>query len=211
MKKGLNSYIIYRLLGWKTNVTVPNYDKCVICAAPHTSNWDLFIGKLFYGAIGRKTSIMMKKEWFFFPLGLIFKAVGGIPVDRSRKSSLVDQMARKFAGSKQFHLAITPEGTRKANPTWKKGYYFIALKAQVPIMLIGIDYPTKTITSTKAIMPTGDIEKDMHEIKLYFKDFKERTLRTFQSEQFKKRPATASYQNEPTTRQYPANGYCLGK
>ena len=159
MKKRLYSFIYYRLLGWKTNVTVPNYDKCIICAAPHTSNWDLFIGKLFYGAIGRKTSFMMKKEWFFFPLGLIFKAVGGIPVDRSRNTSLVDQMA------------ITPEGTRKPNPNWKKGFYFIALKAQVPIMLIGIDYPSKTITSTKAIMPTGDFEKDMHEIKLYFKDF----------------------------------------
>ena len=78
MKKRLYSFIYYRLLGWKTNVTVPNYDKCVICAAPHTSNWDLFIGKLFYGAIGRKTSFMMKKEWFFFPLGLIFRAIGGI-------------------------------------------------------------------------------------------------------------------------------------
>ena len=172
MKKRLYSFIYYRLLGWKTNVTVPNYDKCVICAAPHTSNWDLFIGKLFYGAIGRKTSFMMKKEWFFFPLGLIFRAIGGIPVDRSRITSLVDQMANRFAGSKLFHLAITPEGTRKSNPNWKKGFYFIALKAQVPIMLIGIDYPTKTITSTKAIMPTGDFEKDMHEIKLYFKDFR---------------------------------------
>ena len=63
MKKAFYSFIYYRLLGWKTNVTVPDYDKCVICAAPHTSNWDLFIGKLFYGAIGRKTSFMMKKEW----------------------------------------------------------------------------------------------------------------------------------------------------
>ena len=96
-----------------------------------------------------KTSFMMKKEWFFFPLGLIFRAIGGIPVDRSRNTSLVDQMANRFAGSKLFHLAITPEGTRKSNPNWKKGFYFIALKAQVPIMLIGIDYPTKTITSTK--------------------------------------------------------------
>ena len=73
MKKAFYSFIYYRLLGWKTNVTVPDYDECVICAAPHTSNWDLFIGKLFYGAIGRKTSFMMKKEWFFFPLGLIFR------------------------------------------------------------------------------------------------------------------------------------------
>ena len=70
MKKRLYSFIYYRLLGWKTNVTVPNYDKCVICAAPHTSNWDLFIGKLFYGAIGRKTSFMMKKEWVFFSFGI---------------------------------------------------------------------------------------------------------------------------------------------
>lgn len=172
MKKALYSFIYYRLLGWKTNVTVPDYDKCVICAAPHTSNWDLFIGKLFYGAIGRKTSFMMKKEWFFFPLGLIFKAVGGIPVNRGRKSSLVDQMSEKIASCKRFHLAITPEGTRKANPNWKKGFYYIALKAQVPIVLIGIDYPSKTISATKAMMPTGDIEKDMREIKLHFKNFR---------------------------------------
>ena len=105
MKKAIYSFIYYRLLGWKTNVTVPNYDKCVICAAPHTTNLDLFIGKLFYGAIGRKTSFMMKKEWFFFPLGIFFKAVGGIPVDRSRKTSLVDQMVHKFAEYKKFNLA----------------------------------------------------------------------------------------------------------
>ena len=125
------------------------------------SNWDFIVGKLFYTSIGRNASFLIKKEWFFFPLGLIFKAVGGIPVNRGRKSSLVDQMTEKFANSKHFHLAITPEGTRKANPNWKKGFYYIALKAQVPIMLIGIDYPSKTISSTKAVMPTGAIEKDM--------------------------------------------------
>ena len=127
MKKAIYSFIYYRLLGWKTNVTVPNYDKCVICAAPHTTNLDLFIGKLFYGA---------------------------------------------FNECKKFHLAITPEGTRKANPNWKKGFYYISLKAQVPIVLIGIDYEKKTISATKAIMPSGDINKDMREIKLYYKDFK---------------------------------------
>lgn len=179
MKNTFCGFIYYRLLGWKTNVTVPDYDKCIVCAAPHTSNWDLFIGKLFYGAIGRKTSFMMKKEWFFFPLGLIFRFFGGIPVDRRHKTSLVEQMAAKFASSKHFHLAITPEGTRKINPNWKKGFYYIALKAQVPIMLIGIDYPSKTITSTKAIMPTGDMEKDIHAIKLYFKNFTGRNPENF--------------------------------
>ena len=171
MKKALYSFIYYRLLGWKMNVSVPDYDKCVVCAAPHTTNLDLFIGKLFYGAWGRKTSFMMKKEWFFFPLGILFKAVGGIPVNRGRKTSLVDQMVQAFKKSKKFHLAITPEGTRKPNPHWKKGFYYIALKAGVPIVLVGIDYPSKTISATKAIMPSGDIEKDMREIKLYYKNF----------------------------------------
>jgi len=172
MRKAIYSFIYYRLLGWKTNVTVPDYDKCIVCAAPHTTNFDLFIGKLYYGVINKRTSFMMKKEWFFFPLGVFFRAVGGIPVDRGRNTSLVDQMVRLFAKRDKFHLAITPEGTRKANPNWKKGFYYIALKAQVPIVLIGIDYTTKTISSTMSLMPSGDIQKDMREIKLYFKDFK---------------------------------------
>ena len=86
---------------------------------------------------------------------------------------------QRIEKSDTFHLAITPEGTRKANPNWKKGFYYIALKAQVPIMLIGIDYPSKTISSTKAVMPTGDIEKDMREIKLYFKNFKGKNPENF--------------------------------
>ena len=165
MKKAIYSFIYYHLLGWKTNVTVPNYDKCVICAAPHTTNMDLFIGKLFYGAIGRKTSFMMKKEWFFFPLGILFKAVGGIPVNRGRKSSLVEQMAEVFAKRPKFHLAITPEGTRKRNPNWKKGFYFIALKANVPIVVAYFDYGKKEVGTKGVFYPTGDVDKDIHTIR----------------------------------------------
>ncbi len=172
MKQAVYSFIYYKLLGWHTNVTIPDYDKCVICAAPHTTNFDLLIGKLFYGALGRRTSFMMKKEWFFFPLGCFFKAIGGIPVNRNRKNSLVDQMAQRFSVRKKFHLAITPEGTRKPNPDWKKGFYYIALKAKVPIVLIGIDYEKKLITATKAITPSGNFDKDIQEIKAYFKCFK---------------------------------------
>lgn len=193
MKKAIYSFIYYRLLGWKTNVTVPNYDKCVICAAPHTTNLDLFIGKLFYGALGRKTSFMMKKDWFFFPLGIIFKAVGGIPVDRSRKTSLVDQMVHHFAECKKFHLAITPEGTRKANPNWKKGFYYIALKAQVPIVLIGIDYSTKTITSTKAIMQQEILIKICGKSNCTSRISKENILRILHLENFKNKVISNRY------------------
>ena len=87
MKQQFCRFIYHRLLGWKTNVTVPFHDKCVLCAAPHTSNWDLLIGKLFYGSLGRDAHFMMKKEWFFFPLSLVFKAMGGIPVNRSPEST----------------------------------------------------------------------------------------------------------------------------
>ena len=172
MKNAFYRFVYHRLLGWKSKVTVPYYDKCVICAAPHTSNWDLFFGKLFYNSLGRKVSFMLKKEWFFFTLGILFKAIGGFPVVRNRKTSLVDQMAERFARSRQFHLAITPEGTRQANADWKKGFYYIALKAQVPIVLIGVDYPSRLIAATRVLMPTGNIEKDMHEIKQHFMQFR---------------------------------------
>lgn len=179
MKKAICGFIYYKLLGWKTDVTVPDLDKYVICAAPHTSNWDLFIGKLFYGAIGRETGFMMKKEWFFWPLGPIFRWMGGIAVDRGKRTSLVDQVIQIAKERKTFHLAITPEGTRKANPNWKKGFYHIAIGAGIPIMLIGIDYSKKCITATKMIYPTGDINKDMNEIKLYYKDYKGKNPKNF--------------------------------
>lgn len=172
MKKAICGFIYYKLLGWKSKVSAPDYDKYIICAAPHTTNWDLIIGKLFYGAIGRETGFMMKKDWFFWPLGSIFRWMGGIPVDRSRKTSLVDQMIKIAKSSQKFHLTITPEGTRKANPNWKKGFYYIAQGASMPILLIAIDYEKKCITAEKVIHPSGDLDKDMREIKLYYKNFK---------------------------------------
>jgi 1-acyl-sn-glycerol-3-phosphate acyltransferase len=85
---------------------------------------------------------------------------------------MTDAMAETAKAAKIFHLCITPEGTRSLNPDWKKGFYFIALKAEIPIILYGLDYEKKHIQCTKTIIPTGDLEKDMREIKLYYKDFK---------------------------------------
>ena len=168
------------LTGWKIEGSLPAHAaKSVLIAAPHTSNWDLPYTLMLAFSLRLRVYWMGKQSLFRAPFGGVMRWLGGIPVNRGRKSSLVDQMTEKFANSKHFHLAITPEGTRKANPNWKKGFYYIALKAQVPIMLIGIDYPSKTISSTKAVMPTGDIEKDMREIKLYFKNFKGKNPENF--------------------------------
>ena len=172
MKQSICRLIYFKLLGWRAKVSVPDFKKCIICAAPHTTNWDLIIGKLFIAAVGRSSGFLMKKEWFFFPLGAIFRSMGGIPVERDKRSSMVDQLIEQVRQSDTFHLAITPEGTRSANPEWKKGFYYIALGARIPIVLIGIDYEKKCIVAEKYLIPDGDIEKDMKEIKLYFKDFK---------------------------------------
>ena len=164
--------LLFKRMGWSEQVSIPHRDKCIICVAPHTSNWDFIIGQLYYRSLGRTAGFLMKKDWFFWPLGSIFRWMGGIPVERSKRTSLVEQIIQIAKERKTFHLAITPEGTRKANPDWKRGFYYIAQGAGIPILLAGIDFTTKTITLSKEIIPSGDIDKDMREIKLYFKDFK---------------------------------------
>ncbi len=183
MKKAICGFFYYKLLGWKTEVSVPEWDKYLICGAPHTSNWDLIIGLLFLGAIGRKTGFLMKKEWFFWPLGVFFRGLGGIPVNRKRKTSLVDQIIRIARDSQTFCLAITPEGTRNANPHWKKGFYYIAQGANLPIALFAIDYEKKCITAEKVIYPSGNIDKDLREIQLYYTRFKGKHPEKFRIEE----------------------------
>ena len=159
-------------MGWTSEVTEDHPDKYIICLAPHTSNWDFLIGQLYNGAAGLSSNFLMKKEWFFWPLGPIFRRVGGIPVWRSKHTSMTDNLAETAKRAKTFRLCITPEGTRSPNPDWKKGFYYIALKAEMPILLYGVDYERKHIECTKTIIPNGDIDAQMREIKLYFSKFK---------------------------------------
>ena len=159
-------------MGWKEDVDQPTPDKCIICIAPHTSNWDFFIGKTYYTALGRTSNFLMEKEWFFWPLGPMFRRMGGIPVERSRHTSLTDQLAKLALESTHFSLAVTPEGTRSRNTEWKRGFYYIALKAKLPILLYGIDFATKTIVCKRTLIPSGDVETDMRIIADYFKNFK---------------------------------------
>lgn len=159
-------------MGWSKEIDQPHPSKYIICLAPHTSNWDFLIGQLFAGANGLRSNFLMKKEWFFWPLEALFRKLGGIPVWRTKHTSLTDNLAETAKKSTMFHLCITPEGTRSRNPDWKKGFYYIALKAGIPILLYGVDYEKKRIQCTKTITPNGDIDAQMREIKLYFKDFK---------------------------------------
>ncbi|MEG1543249.1 MAG: lysophospholipid acyltransferase family protein [Tannerellaceae bacterium] len=169
MRKAISKALL-RLVGWKLGPVGENVPKCVVCVAPHTSNWDFIVGKLFYTALGRNAGFLIKKEWFFFPLNLFFGWLGGVPVDRHKRTSVTDQMVEEFSKRTVFHLGITPEGTRKPAKEWKKGFYYIAEKAHVPIMMAYLDYGKKEAGIMGLFYPTGDMEKDIHEIRAFYKN-----------------------------------------
>ncbi|MBR5729398.1 MAG: 1-acyl-sn-glycerol-3-phosphate acyltransferase [Prevotella sp.] len=168
----LCKWLLYNKLGWTKNTTIEHPDKFIIALAPHTSNWDFALGQVYMRAEDMHINFLMKKEWFFWPLGPIFKRMGGIPVWRTKHSSMTDNLAEEAQKREEFRLCITPEGTRSANADWKKGFYFIALKANLPILLYGIDYKKRLIQCTKSIIPDGNYEQQMAEIKEYFKNFR---------------------------------------
>lgn len=164
--------LILKIAGWKVSVTVPDFDKCIICVAPHTSNWDFILGKLTYAAVGRKAGFLMKSQWFFWPLGPIFRSIGGIPVERKNKTvSLTDVVVDKFEHSQHLHIAITPEGTRSRTSQWRTGFLHIALRAGVPIVLGAIDAAKRQISVDNVFRPTGDIEADMQAVKRFYAPF----------------------------------------
>jgi len=165
------SYLILKLLGWKVYGQLPeNAKKCVLVEAPHTSNVDFIIGRLAFFQLGIKAKFLIKKELFFPPLGFILKKLGGIPIDRSRSNKVIDYVATLLKNSDELVVVITPEGTRKYNPNWKKGFYFIALKAKVPIVLAYIDYRKKEGGIGKVIYPSGNFERDFAEITEFYID-----------------------------------------
>lgn len=171
MLQRLCNKILFDWMGFSENVTETLPAKCVIALAPHTSNWDFIIGRLYTMAIGQSNHFLMKKEWFFWPLGILMRRMGGIPVHRDKKMKVTDSVAEMARNADVFRVCVTPEGTRKANSEWKKGFYYIALKAGIPILLYGLDFKTKTIVCTKKIIPNGDVDNQLSEIKDYFRNF----------------------------------------
>lgn len=161
--------LILRIVGWDVSITAPNYPKCIICVAPHTSNWDFILGKLAYLSVGRNAGFLMKEAWFFFPMGLFFKSIGGVPVPKKKGTSLVDAIIHKFNNSDKLCIAITPEGTRSKVSQWRSGLFHIAKGANVPILLGKFDFKNKKIFVDDEFSMTGDVEHDMKALKNYYK------------------------------------------
>jgi 1-acyl-sn-glycerol-3-phosphate acyltransferase len=131
--------------------------------------WDFVIGRLAYSEIGVKARFLIKKEIFFFPVGPILKWMGGIPVDRSKNNRMVDQVVAWFDKSESLFIVITPEGTRKPTTKWRRGFYYIAEKANLPIALAYMDYAKKEGGIADFVVhPSGDMRSDMEKIKRFY-------------------------------------------
>jgi 1-acyl-sn-glycerol-3-phosphate acyltransferase len=161
------------LIGWRVAGELPlDVPRWVLIVAPHTSNWDFPIGLACAHALGLVVhwpyGFMAKASVFHGPMGWFMRAVGGIPIDRSRTNNLVDDMAAVLQQRERLMLVITPEGTRKQRPYWKSGFYHIALKAGVPIGMAAIDYSTRTGRIGPLFMPSGNVEEDLARIRAFF-------------------------------------------
>ncbi|MBI9074031.1 MAG: 1-acyl-sn-glycerol-3-phosphate acyltransferase [Desulfatibacillum sp.] len=158
--------------GWKTEGQPPNEPKYVLIAAPHTSNWDLVVTLCL--AFKYKINIywLGKDTLFRFPLGLLLKWLGGIPVVRSRSTNMVERTAGIFADREKLILVVPPEGTRGKVRWWKTGFYHIAHTAQVPIVMGFIDFGRKVGGMGPVFIPTGHIDEDMEKIQAFYQNIK---------------------------------------
>ena len=152
---------IFYIKGWKMVGQVPDgLKKCIIIQAPHTSMTDFFIGWLASKVLRKKFRFMIKKEMFVFPIAGIIKKMGGIPVDRRNSQGVVKQIVNVFNTSESIYLIITPEGTRKYTNKWKKGFYYIAQAAHVPVLMGYLDYKNKICGLGIPLNISGNFDED---------------------------------------------------
>lgn len=160
---------IFSLAGWKAVGHVRrDIPKAMWIVAPHNTWKDFLLGLAARSVIKINIGFLGKAELFKPPFGWLFYALGGTPVNRSKRNNLVDSVADVFNNAKTLHVAITPEGTRKNVSELKSGFYFMAAKANVPLMLVGFDYPNKQVIFTEPFYVSGDFEQDKVKIAAFF-------------------------------------------
>ena len=162
--------IFLRLMGWKIEGDFPSLNKFVLAVVPHTRNTDFIIGILTRAVVDQKISYVGKKELFNPLTGWFFRALGGTPINRNSTENKVSSIAKIFKEKEVFRMAIAPEGTRKKVDKWKTGFYYIAMEAEVPILLVNFNYALKQVGFLKLFYPTGNIEKDFKEMESYFNE-----------------------------------------
>jgi 1-acyl-sn-glycerol-3-phosphate acyltransferase len=162
------STTVLSIVGWRVEGQLPTDKKLLIIGAPHTSNWDFPLTLLSLSALGLRFSWVAKHTLFKSPLGPLFSAIGGVPVNRKVKSGFLKGTVNAFHERDKLILAMAPEGTRSKTDHWKAGFYHIAVKANINICLGFIDYPSKTIGLGPIVTPSKDIDYDFSVIKEFY-------------------------------------------
>ena len=164
-------YILTKVLGWKIMNEFPDIKKSILIVAPHTSVWDWLIIKLYLNETGVKYKILYKKEFFVFPINIIMKPLGSIPVERKgKRNNLIFQIAGLFNNNEELCIVLSPEGTRHKVTRWEKGFYYISKRTNVPIVVSYLDYKKKEVGIKEVIRDTSDIKKTMKVINKMYKN-----------------------------------------
>jgi 1-acyl-sn-glycerol-3-phosphate acyltransferase len=166
MKKRLARWLL-RLFGWQLEGARPEFDRYILIAAPHTSNWDLPLMLAFAAAFDIKITWMAKHSLFNPPMGWIMRALGGMPIVRHKNQNVVSSMAKTLKTESRLALVVPTEGTRERAEYWKSGFYHIARQAGVPIVPSFLDFGQKRGGFGPALETSGNIQQDMQ----YFRDF----------------------------------------
>jgi 1-acyl-sn-glycerol-3-phosphate acyltransferase len=168
-----------KAFGWQVEGELPDASKAVFVAAPHTSNWDLPFTLAIAWTLGTNVSWIGKDKLFRPPFGTVMRALGGVPVVRGQKANQVESIANAIKDQPDgVYVVIAPSGTRSKKDHWKSGFYRIAERADVPMLLGFLDYERKRGGLGPALQPTGDMHADMEKIRAFYADkfgkFKER-------------------------------------
>jgi 1-acyl-sn-glycerol-3-phosphate acyltransferase len=166
MKKRFARWLLH-LAGWKLEGERPTFDRYVLIAAPHTSNWDFPLMLAFAAAFDIKVTWMAKHSLFFPPVGWIMRALGGMPIIRHENNNVVDSMVEAFRDIPRLVLVVPTEGTRERTEHWKSGFYHIARQADVPIVPSFLDFGRKRGGFGPALTTGSVVAEDMQ----YFRDF----------------------------------------
>ena len=166
MKQRIARWLL-QLTGWQLEGARPEYDRYVLIAAPHTSNWDFPLMLAFAAAFDIKVTWMAKHKLFFWPMGWFLRVMGGLPIIRHKNMNVVDAMVATFKTVPHLVLVVPTEGTRNRTEHWKSGFYHIARQAGVPIVPSFLDFGRKRGGFGPALKTSDDVRTDMQ----YFRDF----------------------------------------
>ena len=165
----LISKIFFKLAGWQIEGSIPaEINRCVMIAAPHTSNYDFLFARAGCYLLNIKVRYLIKRSWMIFPLSLFFRATGAIAVERKQSNCQVNNLIHTIQQAEKIVVMVAPEGTRKSVTKWKTGFYYAAVGAEVPIVLSYVDYKKKRAGIGPVIYPTGDLARDMQVIQSYY-------------------------------------------